>query len=476
MDLYPGEVHVVAGENGSGKSTLLKTLSGLISPDTGSLLVNGHTVRFDSVRDAVSQGIVLIRQELNLVPELSVAENVFLGHRALKTRGLFDRRATAQRAAELFERLGVNLRPTAVVGMLRPDEQQLVEIARALSYEAKVVLMDEPTSSLDSVEAEHLLDIVRDLASQGIAIAFISHRTPEMLAVGDQFTVLRDGEVVACAGRNDVDEEMLLTKMVGRHVVYPEAPVYVPRTKIKPSLELVSVSDETGFLRNINFSLDHGEIVGIAGLVGSGRTELLHLIAGLRPLQTGSRILDGQELSGSAPEAVEAGITLVPEERAREGIFPNLSILENMLLPGWNSRTVKQRRVFRYRAAERQNARAWIESVDIKVEDLGLGIATLSGGNQQKVVLARSLGKAPRILLLDEPTRGVDIGARVDIYRTITELADTGTTILIASSELAELRAIAHRVLVMHAGSVTADLHGSDLNDEAVIAYATGVF
>jgi len=474
LDIYPGEVHVLAGENGSGKSTLLRMLAGVIAADSGSILIGDKETEFDSVRDAVANGVVLIRQELSLVPELSVAENVFLGHRAVKTLGVFDRGATARATAKLFERFGVRLSPNAKAGSLRPDQQQLVEIARALSYDAKIVLMDEPTSSLDTVETDHLLGVVRDLTAHGIAVVFISHRTPEMLEIGDRFTVLRDGAIVARATRQDVSEEQLLTAMVGRHVAYPEPQRFVAAPAATPALELRDVADSYGFLKGIAFTVQPGEVVGLAGLVGAGRTELLQLIAGLRPMQSGARVIFGETITGSVPQTVAAGVVLVPEERAKEGIFANLSVIDNMLLRFKRPNSQVKRKLLRNRKDELVLGSYWIDRIRIKVDRVGLSITSLSGGNQQKVVLARALHRNPKILLLDEPTRGVDIGARIDIYRIVADLAAAGTTVLVASSELAELRAMANRVLVLHAGRIAADKPTAELDDAALIAYATG--
>lgn len=467
--LFPGEVHVLAGENGSGKSTLLKCLAGALKPDAGSITLDGSTVELSSVRDAAHLGVVLISQELSLATDLSVGENIFMGHRAPKRHGRLDWNETAARAESHLAVLGVDVNPRALVRDLKTDQRQLVEIARALSYDARVILMDEPTSSLDTDEVKRLLRVMRDLADRGVAVAFISHRMPEMLDVGDRFTVLRDGELVGSALAEDVDESWLIRSMVGRNVSYPAAPIRSSDADDAVVLDVSGVSDDEGRVKEVSFRVSRGEVIGLAGLVGAGRTEVLELVAGVRPKAGGSISLLGEDLRGGPRSAIDRGVVLVPEDRSLEGIFPELSVFENMLVGA-------RRRFawFRRRRVERAVSRRWCERLSIKTASELSQITSLSGGSQQKVILARCLERAPRLLLLDEPTRGIDISARIDIYELINELAESGMSVVVASSEIAELRAVAHRVLVMNHGHVVADIPNHVLTEELVISHATG--
>ena len=468
---YPGEIHVLAGENGSGKSTLLRILSGALEPDSGSLYLDEHQIEFRDVRAAMAVGVTRISQELSLASELSVAENIFMGHgRGPMVR--IDRRGWEARSREILDTLGAQINPKATVGSLRPDERQLVEIARALSFSSRLVCLDEPTSSLDPHESEFLFTVMRNLADSGVAVLFISHRLPEMLLVGDRFTVLRDGKLVGVGDRSEVDHDWLITRMVGRDVTFRRASGSTNNRLLgqhpAPLLQIKGLSDQQGKIRSATFDVRPGEVVGLAGLVGSGKTELLELIAGVRTRESGTVLVEGVKVKPGIQGGIQAGIGFLPEDRKSLGIIPEMGTGNNIVLSMRSTPVPVQRR------AERKAIQHWFTSLQIK-GDPPRPINTLSGGNQQKAVLARVLNRNPMVLLLDEPTRGVDVGAKAEIYEIIAELASQRIAIILASSELPEILAVSTRVLVMHSGMVAADLPFQGLTEEKIIALATGM-
>ena len=468
--LYSGEIHVLAGENGSGKSTLLRILSGALAPDSGALHLDGEPIEFHDVRSAMKAGVTRISQELSLAPELSAAENIFMGH-GKGPLNRIDRRSWESESARILNTLGAKVDPRSRVGSLPPDQRQLVEIARALSFSSRLVCLDEPTSSLDTHESEFLFDVMRNLADSGVAVVFISHRLPEMLLVGDRFTVLRDGVLAGTGERETVDHDWLITRMVGRDVTFRRATGRsgdTVSTDDRPVLEVEALSDSAGKVRPATFSVAAGEVVGLAGLVGAGKTELLELIAGTRLRESGTVTVNGESVADGITAAMAARIGFLPEDRKGQGIIPEMGTGNNIMLgPRSSLRPIEWR-------DEKAAIDEWFGSLRIKGSPQS-PISALSGGNQQKAILARVLQRRPRILLLDEPTRGVDIGAKAEIYEIIAELASNGMSVILASSELPEILAVSTRVLVMHSGMVAADLPFQGLTEEKIIALATGM-
>jgi len=468
LELHAGEVHTLAGENGSGKSTLLKILAGVIQPDDGKILVDGTELTFSGVRDAMSHGISMVSQELSLVPHLSVAENVFLGHN--QTRGKFgiNWRDTEKRAVEVLERLNLTVNPKDEVSSLPQHQQQLVEIARAIASDTRVLLLDEPTSSLAPNEVAALFKVVRQLRDEGVSIVMISHRMSEMIEISDRFTVLRDSKLIDSSAREGVDENWLIERMV---LNKPRAAIHYEKSTKKPelALEVKGMTDSNGAFQNISFNLYKGEIVGLAGLAGAGRTELVEAIVGLHSRSSGDVIAAGKTIAHSTRATMNAGVVLVPDDRREKSTIHEMSIRDNLLL-SVHGRPQKARS----KKSEEKIVANWVSKFNIKMSNPDAPISSLSGGNQQKVVIARCLETKPKVLILDEATRGIDLGAKAEIYQILRELAAEGLAILVVSSELSEIFEISERVLVMHAGDLTADLNRSDINESDVVSAATG--
>jgi ribose transport system ATP-binding protein len=478
FDLFPGEVHALMGENGAGKSTLMKILSGVYADYEGSVLVDGAPVRFDGVRDAEIAGVAIIHQELNLVPELSVSDNIFLGREPL-IAGLFvDRRKSLREARYLLGRLGIDLDPEARVSSLRIGEQQLVEIAKALSLDARILIMDEPTSALSPGECRRLFAIIRQLASQGVGIVYISHRIDEVLQLSDRVTVFRDGRHIWTKTMAQTDESAIIAAMVGRNLSRAEIDRPRPSATLQPVLSVrdltLSVPYRRGWkqvLKGVRFDLTAGEILGIGGLLGAGRTEILEAISGATQGEVGGRILiDGEAATISTPvDARRLGISLVTEDRKTQGLHLFDSITDNVALP-----LVGRIARFGIRdvAAEEALAVTAIKKLGIRASGTSQAAGTLSGGNQQKVVIGKCLATAPRILLLDEPTRGIDVGAKRDIYDLIFRLAETGMAIVVVSSEMPELLHLADRILIMSEGRQTGLIDGAAATEEQIMQLA----
>ncbi|MDC7684159.1 sugar ABC transporter ATP-binding protein [Asticcacaulis sp. BYS171W] len=471
FDVHAGAVNVLIGENGAGKSTLMKILAGVETPTSGRLLLDGKAVRIGSVKDAAAHGISIVHQELNLCPNLSVSENIFLGR---QNAGLIDRRSERAETAALMKRLEQDIDPDTLVGDLRIGQQQIVEIARALSDKARVLILDEPTSALSPTEVEVLFRIIRDLKSVGTGIVYISHRLEELLRIGDHITILRDGSWQATAPVAEVSMPWIVRHMLGH-----DGQAAVATSRDTTAATVLSVRDLRLTRPDGGYSLDHvdldikaGEIVGIYGLLGAGRSELLESLVGACPAR-GTVRLDGKDLAGLNVSArVERGLCLVPEDRKAEGLFPNLSVGGNLGL----SSLVKFSRLglISETAAGRAIA-AMIGLMGVKTASPDLSIGALSGGNQQKVVIGRCLMPGPRVLLIDEPGRGVDIGARHDIFARMRTLAEGGMSVVFTTSDMAEAQTGADRVLVMARGRITADLSPSEATEAALIAAANGV-
>ncbi|MEU4519380.1 sugar ABC transporter ATP-binding protein [Amycolatopsis sp. NPDC024027] len=466
VDVEPGEVHCLLGQNGAGKSTLIKVLSGAHRPDEGELTWAGERVELGSPVDALRLGIATMYQELDLVPGLSVADNIFLGHE--RARFGFTRISQARaEAARLMARLGhPDIRPSTEVGKLSAAGQQLVSMARALAHDARLLVMDEPTAALAGEEVDNLFRIVGELTAGGVAVVYISHRLEELRRIGHRVTVLKDGRTVGtgldAAATPTAD---LVALMAGRKVETVFGPRHDGHGRPETALEVEHLSRE-GEFEDVSFTVHAGEVVGIAGLVGSGRSELLETIFGARKADRGTVTVQGKPLGPGVRAAVKAGVGLAPEERKSQGLLLDLPVVHNVTLASLG-RYAKLG--FTERGRELDDAGASLRRLDLRPADPRRIVRTLSGGNQQKAVLARWLVRGCRVLLLDEPTRGVDVGARAELYRLIDELAATGVAIVLVSSEIPEVLGLADRVLVLREGRVLADRRSAGLTEAEVL-------
>jgi rhamnose transport system ATP-binding protein len=467
--LRPGEVRALLGENGAGKSTLVKVLGGVVRRDGGQMLVAGDPVDFHSPHDARDAGIAVIYQEPTLFPDLSIAENVVMGYHPLGAFRRIDRRAMHAQVQGLLDRLGVRLDPDRPVRGLSIADQQIVEIAKALSFDARVLIMDEPTAALSGPEVERLFTVVRALKEQGAAVLFISHRLEEVFAVCDTVTVMRDGAVVHDAPISAMTPDEVVKRMVGRELsaLFPKQDVAVGA----PVLRVHRLTRE-GVFFDVSFEVRAGEIVALAGLVGAGRSEVARAIFGIDRPDAGHVEVEGTRLPPARPlAAMRAGIGFVPEDRRQQGLVMDLSIARNATM----TRTGSLARMGLIRsAAESRLAREWATRLRLKFHRLDDPAGFLSGGNQQKVVLAKWLATEPKVLILDEPTRGIDVGTKAEVHRLMSELAGRGLAVLMISSELPEVLGMADRVLVMHEGRLTAELGRDEADEERVIRAATG--
>jgi len=476
FDLRHGEVHALMGENGAGKSTLMKILAGVHTSYDGGILVEGHAASFSGVRDAEAAGVAIIHQELNLVPELSVADNILLGREPLIGGVLIDRRRMVRAAERLLGRLGVTIAPETRIAGLRVGEQQLVEIAKALSLNARILIMDEPTSALSSSECDTLFKIVRQLASEGVAIIYTSHRIEEVLELADRVTVLRDGRRVVTAPIGELSRGAIISAMVGREMAANERGATAQDGAIVLSVRDLTL-DTLGphgwrrTLHGVSFELKRGEILGIGGLLGSGRTEILESIFGVaHGWRDGSIAIDGTAVDINSPaDAYHLGVALVSEDRKERGLHLAASICDNVALPSIGALSRFGLRSF---ASERALAADMVKRLSVRCTGIGQEAAALSGGNQQKVVIGKWLATEPRILLLDEPTRGIDIGAKQEIYRLIFDLAAQGLAIIVVTSEMPELLLLSDRILVMCEGRQTGILARENAAQETVMRLA----
>lgn len=464
-----GEVVAMLGENGAGKSTLMKILAGVQPPDEGAIAMDGEPVSIRSVEEGLTHGIALIHQELNLATNLTIGANIFLGREPLRG-GLIDEKEIANRSLEFLERVGLDEDPATLVGDLTIGRQQLVEIAKALSTNAKLLIMDEPTSSLSQKETERLFEVVKDLRKDGVSVVYISHRLSEVIELADRVVVLRDGENAGELSREEITHDRMVSMMVGR-----ELSQFYNHKLQEPGKVLLSAED----LRTpvhpahpVNFELRAGEIVGLAGLVGAGRTELLETLFGITPAVGGKIVTEEKEVTMSNPrEAIAAGLALVPEDRKQQGLVIDMAVADNVSLASIGR---DQKKGFLNFSAESEISREMTERMRIKTPSDRQIVRFLSGGNQQKVVLGKWLAMNPKVLLLDEPTRGIDIGAKQEIYGLMEELAGRGVAILFVSSEMEEILGMSDRALVMHEGRITGELTREELSEEAVMHLATG--
>jgi erythritol transport system ATP-binding protein len=461
FDVYAGQVNVLVGENGAGKSTLMKILAGVEQPTSGRVLMDGQPVELPSVTAAARHGVGIIFQELNLCANLSVLDNLFLAQELV--RGV-----AIDRKAELA-RLEQDIDPDELVSNLRIGQQQIVEIAKALTHDVRVLIMDEPTSALSQAEVQGLFRIIRDLKARGVSIVYISHKLEELLQIGDRITVLRDGRVVAHAEAADVDVPWIIEQMVGR-----SAASLFSRTQRQAGETLLRVVDVTlprlggGYLLDhVSLELHAGEVLGLYGLMGAGRTELMEVLAGVRPEASGEVWIGERRLDGaSVADRIDAGIVLVPEDRKTDGLVPTLSVAHNMVLASLRRYL---NRFFLSPGRERSAVDQMIDDLAVRVSTPSANIGSLSGGNQQKVVVAKGLLTAPRVLLLDEPTRGIDVGAKSEIFQIMSRLASQGYGILFVSSELKEVMAMADRILVLSKGAVVAEFAGDSATEKDLV-------
>ena len=467
--LYAGEAHALVGENGAGKSTIVKMLAGVHRPDTGTLLVNGVEAEFHGPADAKAAGIAVIYQEPTLFPDLSVAENIAMGNQPLTRLHQIDRRAMSANATRLFRRLGVHLDPSRPARGLSIADQQIVEIAKALSSEARILIMDEPTAALSGVEVERLFAVVRSLRDEGAAITFISHRLEEITALCERVTIMRDGKHVATELVADLTVDDMIRRMVGRDLsaLFPKQDIDAGNVVLK-----VDGLSRAGVFSDITFSVRAGEIVALAGLVGAGRSEVMQAVFGVDPYDSGTVTFLGKALKRGSPRAaMAAGMALVPEDRRQQGLVMELSIERNVTLP----RARKLARLgLLWGATERNEAWTWTQRLHTKLGRLSDPVGTLSGGNQQKVVLAKWLSTGPKLLIVDEPTRGIDVGTKAEVHRLMSSLAADGIAIVMVSSELPEVLGMADRIVVLREGRIAAELTRAEATEESVMYAAMG--
>ena len=468
---YKGEVHGLVGENGAGKSTLVKILAGAYRADAGEVYLDGTLRHFDTPRDARRAGIGIIYQEFTLVPTMSVADNIYLGRETVR-HGLVDHRRMRREAQAILDRLGCNIDARQMVGQLSVAQQQIVEIAKALSLDARLIIMDEPSATLGGKELERLFEIMRSLRSSGVTLIYISHRLAEIFEVCDRVTVLKDGELVGTRSVVNTNEAELVRMMVGRQLadVFPSPGVRDGRKIVLRVRNLCCGS----LVKDVSFDLFAGEVLGVAGLAGSGQTELVRAIFGAdSDVVRGTVELEGRKVCLSSPRrAIQAGVAMTPEDRKGQGLLLSLSVRHNITLP--ILRRFRRFLVISERL-EQAAVQRMIDALNIRVSGTHQIVSQLSGGNQQKVVLAKCLSSGPKVLLLDEPTRGIDVGAKFEIYRLIRDLAERGTAVLFISSELPEILGMSDRILVLSRGQLMGILDRSEATEERVMELATGV-
>ena len=468
LQLRSGEVHALLGENGAGKSTLIKVLGGIYEKDQGEIWIDGREVKIDSVHEAREAGVSIIHQELVLVPYLSVAENIFLG-REIKKGRFIDRPAMIRETRKALDEFGLDLDPEAMVADLNIAQQQMVEIVKAVSTNARIIVMDEPTSSLSDKEVDALFVNMRKLKERGIGIIYISHRMSELGQIADRVTVLRDGQYIATKVVAETTNDELVALMVGRTLEN-----YYTRTFNDCDEVVLEVSHlTTDKIHDVSFTLRKGEILGFAGLVGAGRSETMQAIFGLDKVISGSVKLMGKELAGSKPDQILlSGISLVPEDRKNEGIFPSMSISFNMSLKVLADFI---RGIHVDTAKETEIVNEYFQALSVKAPDIQTNIGSLSGGNQQKVIIGSWLASKPKVLIMDEPTRGIDVGSKSEIYEIMNDLAKSGVSIIMVSSELPEILNMSDRVMVMCGGDITGELDRTEATQEKIMQYAVKI-
>jgi ABC-type sugar transport system ATPase subunit len=473
FDLLPGEVHALMGENGAGKSTLINIISGLIRPTSGSVFLEGREVHFNNSMDAKRAGISTITQEFNLVPQLTVAENIFLGREPVHAGGLIDWKTIRERAERTLAVLGLDVGLNQRVEYLDVGDRQLIEIAKALSGDFRVIMMDEPTAALNAAEVDRLFEIIGTLKKQGVAVLYVSHRLNEVFRIADRITVLRDGARVATRSLAGLHEDDVVTMMLGRSLARQAAVVATTDAGKRTALSVRDLS-VAGALRDVSFDLSYGEVLGCAGLIGSGRFELLRTLFGLQQRSGGDIKIEGRPAALRNPqEAIRAGVAMLAEDRKTEGIFPDLEVLENLMI---TSATTKERKgkLLIDTDDEQKQYQEMRDLLDIKAFSPRQLITKLSGGNQQKVMIGRALVSKSRILLLNEPTRGVDVGTKMEIHALIRRLVAQGFAFLVSSSDVPELVAVSDRCMVFSAGRMTGTLAKEQITEDTITALAIG--
>lgn len=468
LTLNSSEVLALLGENGAGKSTLMKILAGVFKPDNGSIAINGEQVIFNNTKDSQNSGISIIYQEFNLIPYLSIGENIFLGREPRNSLGIIDWKKLYSQTSSLLNRVGLkDLSPKTIISDLTVAEMQLVEIAKALSFTSKILIMDEPTAALTDKDTERLFNIIKGLKKDGIGIIYITHRLEELDEIADRIVVLRDGKYIGESNIKDISKDYIVKMMVGRDIndVYPTRN-YQQQEKV---LEVTSLSLENK-LFDINFNLHKGEILGIAGLLGSGRTELSKALFGFYKEKKGKVKIGNHEIV-TIKNAIDAGIVLVTDDRKREGLVLGMSVYENLLLP--SSRKISKKGIL-YKNTQDSIVNKWIEELKIKVSTPKTEVNSLSGGNQQKVVLGKWLEMKPKVIILNEPTRGIDVGSKQEIYQLINRLAEEGISIILISSEMPELLGLSDRILVMKNGRIVKEFEKGEASQEKIFIYASG--
>lgn len=468
LELFAGEAHALVGENGAGKSTLVKILGGVQRPDSGLLTIAGETVHLSGPGDAADRGVTVIFQEPTLFPDLSVAENVFIGRQPMRSGRRIDHAAMEREVDAVFKRLGVPIDPERIARGLSIAEQQLVEIAKALTRRARVLIMDEPTAALSPVEAQRLFGVVETLRAEGAAVVFISHRLEEVFALCQRVTVLRDGQLIRSSLLEGLTEEDLIRAMVGRDLVAGSHRAHTPGATV---LDVEHLTHEGVFV-DISFEVRSGEVVALAGLVGSGRSEVARAIFGIDRYDAGSVMINGTALRrGSPTAAMSAGVGFVPEDRRQQGLVMEMSVSRNIALA--SMARLRNRLGLILGAKERRFGADWAQRLQVKYGKATAPVSLLSGGNQQKVVLAKWLARSPKLLIVDEPTRGIDVGTKAEVHRLISSLAEDGVAVLAISSELPEVLTLADRVLVMREGRLAASMTREQASEAAIIAAGT---
>ncbi len=469
LEVRPGTVHGVMGENGAGKSTLMKIAIGLYRQDAGTIRLRGQEVAFESVHDALQRGISMIHQEMSPLPYMTVAQNIFLGREIRNRLGLIDHKAIDRESARILEELRIPLAPRQIMGQLSVAQMQLVEIAEAVSRKADLIIMDEPTSALTEKEVAHLFTIIQGLKQRGVAIIYITHKMDEVFAITDEVSVYRDGEFVGRQDSKDLNRDKLIRMMVGRTI---DQFFVKERAQVgKPVLEVEGLS-RRGKFRDISFSVREGEILGVAGLVGAGRTEVMEALFGVAKKHAGVVKIRGRPVQIRTPsDAIRQGMAFLTEDRKRSGLYLNLSVRDNITMP--SLRNNLQGLFLKHRALRKLCDDA-VGALRIKTPSLEQLVMFLSGGNQQKVLVSRWLATAPFLLILDEPTRGIDVGAKTEIYKLMSGLAKAGKAIILISSEMPEILAMSDRIMVMHEGRKVGELARADATQERILHMATG--
>ena len=465
-----GEVHALMGENGAGKSTMMKILAGSYIPDEGTLTLKGTLLKLKSPREALDHGIAMIHQELNLLPDMTVAENIWIGREPTNALGLVNHTQLHDKTRDLLTRLKIFIDPECLLGTLSIANRQMIEIAKAVSYESDILIMDEPTSAITEKEVEHLFEIIGDLKKAGKAIIYITHKMNEVFRIADNITIFRDGQHILTKPAAQMNANSLIAAMVGR-----EMDQIFPKEHAEIGAVALSVRGLTrkGEFKDISFDVRYGEIVGVAGLMGAGRTEVMESVFGINPPDSGQVLIEGKPIKFRTPkEAIQAGLALLTEDRKKSGLFLSLDVVSNMeitVLPSYSFAGFVQQKKLDI------ECQAMSQRLKIKTPNLQEIIGNLSGGNQQKALIARWLLNKPRILILDEPTRGVDVGAKAEIHRLVSQLAQSGTAIILISSELPEVMGMSDRVITMYEGRISGELMRDDFSQEKILTLASGL-